>query len=110
MKLLTYINDPSSTTSLRLRRVLKKNNGADFKMSGAFSKTIDLTVEKLKLQKDEFENFVLARQKKIDNMEPGVSKNKSQKHLDKIKNRTDNQFKKLILKYRLGKMDGDNEK
>lgn len=110
MKLISFIFNPSSTTKLRLRRVLKKNNDADFKMSGTFSKTIDLTVEKLKLQKDEFEKFVLARQKKIDNMEPGVLKNKSQKHLDKIKDRTDNHFKKLILKYRLEKMNGGNAK
>jgi len=92
-------NEHSSALKQRLRNVLRKHEMAyAFKKSIVYSKTIKSTLEALQLQEEQFSDFVIRKQKEIDEMEPGI-KGKMQDHLDQITRHTYQHFSKLIDKY-----------
>lgn len=93
-------NKHSSALKKRLRDVLRKHETAyAFKMSKAYMQTLKSTLESLRLQEEQFADFVIAKQKEIDAMEPGIIKSKMQEHLDKIAVHTYDHFSRLTDKY-----------
>jgi len=93
-------NKYSSAMKQRLRNVLcKHENEYAFKISRDYSQTLKITLESLRIQKEQFAEFVICKQKEIDAMDPGIIKSKMQEHLDKISMQTYEHFSKLTDKY-----------
>lgn len=92
-------NKHSSALKQRLRDVLHKHETAyAFKIRNVYSQTLQSTLEALRIQKEQFADFVICKQKEIDAMETGIIKIKMQEHLDKIAVHTYEHFGKLTDK------------
>jgi hypothetical protein len=99
----------SSALKQRLRDVLGKHETAyAFKMNKVYSQTLQSTLEALRIQEEQFADFVIRKQEEIDAMETGIIKSKMQEHLDKIAVRTYEHFGKLTDKYQW-MLKGDND-
>lgn len=93
-----------------LRNALRSHKTAfAFRLSDAYYNSVKTTLVSLKVQEEQFEKFVLVKQSKINNMEPGLFKNKMQEHLDKIVVYTYEHFKTLIDNY-VWLLDGINNR
>lgn len=93
-------NKHSSAMKQRLRDVLRKHEAAyAFRLSRDYSQTLQSTLEALRIQEEQFADFVICKQKEIDAMESGIIKSKMQEHLDKIAVHTYEHFGKLTDKY-----------
>jgi hypothetical protein len=102
-------NKYSSALKQRLRDALRKHESAyAFKMSKVYSQTVKDTLNALRIQEEEFADFVIRKQKEIDAMELGIIKSRMQKHLDKISVYTYEHFCKLTDKYEW-MLKGDND-
>jgi len=93
-------NKHSLSLKQRLRDVLQKHENAyDFQKSKAYSQTLKATLDALRTQEELFVDFVIRKQKEIDEMEQGIFKDRMQEHLDKIAVYTYQHFNKLTDKY-----------
>ena len=101
----------SSALKQRLRNVLCRNETEyAFKISRDYSQTLKITLGSLRIQEEQFAEFVFRKQKEIDAMDPGIIKCKMKDHLDKISIQTYEHFSNLTDKYLrlLKKIDGDD--
>ena len=90
------LNKHSSALKQRLRNALRKHEiGYAFKMSKAYVHPIKSTMETLRMQEEQFDEFVIRKQKEIDQMDQGIIKSKMQVHLENIKVQTYEHFSKL---------------
>ena len=105
MKLFNF-NRHSSAFNQWLRSVLQKQPNT-FKMTSCYLGTINATLESLRLQKKQFDDFVICKQREIDAMESDLIKRKMQGHFNYIKVQTYTHFSQLIYQYQL-MLDGDN--
>lgn len=102
-------NKHSSALKKWLRAFLRKHETAcAFKMSKVYSQTLQSTLGALRIQEEQFADFVIRKQKEIDGMETSIIKSKMQEHLDKITVRTYGHFDKLTYKYQW-MLKGDND-
>jgi len=106
---LIIINKHFSAFIRRLRSVFIKNvKESDFNTSEGYSQTLATTLESLRLQEEEFVNFIHVKQKEIDSKDPGILKSKMQEHLDKIAAQTHKHFSDYKNQFiRLQKTDND---
>jgi hypothetical protein len=103
-------NKYSSAIKQRLRDVLGRHETAyAFMTSKDYSHTLKVTLESLRIQEEQFEEFVIRKQKEIDAMDAGIIKSKMQEHLDKIAVQTYEHFSQLTAKYlrMLKRADGE---
>ena len=93
-------NKYSSALKQWLRDVLQKHERAyAFQKSKAYSQSLKKMLETLRTQEDQFVDFVIHKQKDIDEMEQGFFKEKMQEHLDRIAVNTYGHLNKLNNKY-----------